>query len=332
MRPCHSTQAQRVFAESAARAAAPAVEVLSTSGPRRTECAPAARKATTSPSVSPPSGPTTTATVPLRGTCNSARGRRACSCSTTASSASPSRPQTWRVVIGPVTSGTRGRRDCLLAARAADRHLATPFSTRSSRQRVTQRDAAHGTIRSTPSSVARSTARGPRSPLGNAWTSTNSGSGTAISNRDTTATRRPSAPALTTSPSATVPCPSPIRTRSPGESRSTSTACRPSAPSTSSSSDSARSATRNIGAPPSSGTAASEVVISAPVERVADPGEQPALRLAVGVGLVLTAQRRQLAQQLLLLWIEAGGRGDLDVDDEVAPPRAAQPRGAVGAQ
>ena len=154
----------------------PAVDVRSTSAPSRTASTPAARNATTSPSVSPPSGPTTTATVPVDGMDSSASGLRDCSCSTTARSASASSPQTSRVVIRSVTSGTCGRRDCLLAAWAADRHFATPLAMRSSRQRVTQRDAAQGTIRSTPSSVARSTASGPRSPLGSACTRTNAGS------------------------------------------------------------------------------------------------------------------------------------------------------------
>ena len=54
------------------------------------------------------------------------------------------------------------------------------------------RAAVQGTIRSTPSSVARSTASGPRSPFGRAWTSTNSGVGSGTSNRADTATRSPS--------------------------------------------------------------------------------------------------------------------------------------------
>src|SRR4051812_12176326 len=316
----------------AASAAAPAVEVRSTSAPNRTAWAPAARKATTSPSVSPPSGPTTTAMVPERGMSTSASRRRARSCSTTARSVSPSSPQPSRVVIGAVTSGSRGRRDCLLAARAAARHLATPFSTRSSRHRVTQRAAVQGTIRSTPSSVARSTASGPRSPFGSACTSTNSGPWAGTSNRADTATRRPSAPAETTEPSATVPCPSPTRTCSPDVRRSTSTACRPSSPSTNSSSPSGRTSSRKSGAPSSSGTPTSGVVMSASVERVADLGEQPALRLPVGLGLVLPAQRGELAQELLLLGVQSGRCGHLDVHEQVAPPGAAQPRRPVGPQ
>ena len=55
--------AQRAVRDSrAATATTPAVEVRSTSSPRRTACAPAAAKAATSSSVSPPSGPTTTTT------------------------------------------------------------------------------------------------------------------------------------------------------------------------------------------------------------------------------------------------------------------------------
>src|SRR3954470_631248 len=124
-----------------------------------------------------------------------------------------------------------------------------------------------------------------------------------------------------------------MRTVSPGASRSTSTACRPSAPSTSSSSVSGTASRRNSGAPSSSGTAGSEAVTaSPPVERVAHPGEQPALRLAVRLGLVLAAQGGQLPQQLLLLGVEPGGSGHLDVDDQVAPTGPPQPRRAVGPQ
>src|SRR3954453_8558409 len=74
--PVPEGQVQRVRRLRAASAAAPAVEVRSTSGPIRTGCAPAARKASTSPSVSPPSGPTTTATVPDDGTSTAAIDRR----------------------------------------------------------------------------------------------------------------------------------------------------------------------------------------------------------------------------------------------------------------
>src|SRR5919202_3262837 len=324
-------QLQRVRTESAARAAAPAVEVRSTSGPSRTGRAPAAASATTSPSLSPPSGPTTTAIEPDRGRSTRAIGWRACSCSTSARSTSASAPHTWRVVSTSVTSGTRGRRDCLLAARAAARHLATPLAARSSRQRVTQREAAHGTIRSTPSSVASSTARGPRSPFGSACTSTSSRAGGGTSWRAATRTCSPCGPAATTSPSATVPRPSPTRTRSPGVSRSTSTACRPSAPSTSRSAVSGSSSSRNRGAPSSSGSRSSVgTLLTASLEQ---PGEEPAVALGTGGGrTVLAAQRGQLAQQLLLLGVQAGRRLDIHVHHQVASAGGAQPRSALGAQ
>ena len=60
---------------SAATAATPAVEVRSTSSPRRTTTAPAPVKAATSSSVSPPSGPTTTTTRPDAGTSSAGQGR-----------------------------------------------------------------------------------------------------------------------------------------------------------------------------------------------------------------------------------------------------------------
>ena len=114
-----------------------------------------------------------------------------------------------------------------------------PLSTRSSRQRVTQRAAVHGTIRSTPSSVARSTASGPRSPLGSACTSTNSGVGAGTSKRARDrAPAGPAGPAPSTSPSATGRGRRRRARARPAVSRSTSTACRPSAPSTRSSSPS----------------------------------------------------------------------------------------------
>ena len=76
-----------------------------------------------------------------------------------------------------VTVGSHERRDCLAASRAVACHFACDFAARSPFQTATEREAAHGTIRSTPTSVSTSTASSPRSPLGSAWTTVIAGSG-----------------------------------------------------------------------------------------------------------------------------------------------------------
>ena len=76
-----------------------------------------------------------------------------------------------------VTSGIHARRDCLAASRAVARHFASERAPRSALPHGTQRAAAQGMIRSTPTSVISSTASSPRSPLGMAWTTVIAGSG-----------------------------------------------------------------------------------------------------------------------------------------------------------
>ncbi len=124
----------------------------------------------------PPSGPTTTSTVPAVGTTRPASGDEASSCSTTARSAAATRSTT----VGGRgerrrRSGATARRACLAASRAVERQRASDFSARSPFQTATERDAAHGTIRLTPTSVSTSTASSPRSPFGSACTTTNAG-------------------------------------------------------------------------------------------------------------------------------------------------------------
>ena len=74
-------------AESTASAAAPAVEVRSTSGPSRAGRAPRSVKAASSSGVRPPSGPTTSNTSPVAGSSIPASGWPASACSSRARSA-----------------------------------------------------------------------------------------------------------------------------------------------------------------------------------------------------------------------------------------------------
>ena len=70
------------------------------------------------------------------------------------------------------TSGTVARRDCLAAATVALTHFACALAARSPRQRTMLRSACQGSTRSTPSSVAASTACRSRPSLARACTST----------------------------------------------------------------------------------------------------------------------------------------------------------------
>ena len=159
---------------SAETAATPAVDVRSTSAPSRTVRAPASANAASSSGASPPSGPTTSTT--LSGT-SAGSGSVAPSSSTSARGALAIRAVTSAVDASGVTSGNHARRDCFAASRAVACHLASDFAARSPRQTATEREAAQGTIRATPISVSTSTASSPRSPFGNAWTTTTSGLG-----------------------------------------------------------------------------------------------------------------------------------------------------------
>ena len=104
-----------------------------------------------------------------------------------------------------MTSGIQARRDCLAASRAVSRHLASERSPRAPCHTGMQRAAAHGTIRSTPTSVISSTASSPRSPLGMAWTTVIAGSGRGTSRRACTVSPRPPSAGPATTHSATSP-------------------------------------------------------------------------------------------------------------------------------
>ena len=125
----------------------------------------------------PPSGPTTITISPRPGTGRSASGPEAASCEHDRHDASRS---SCDDLVGGDDVGDLGepRAPRLLGGLAGGgppprERLAGP----SPRQTATDRDAAHGTITSTPISVSISTASSPRSPLGSAWTTTTRGIG-----------------------------------------------------------------------------------------------------------------------------------------------------------
>ena len=214
-------------------AATPAVEVRSTSAPSRTARTPAASNAASSSSAIPPSGPTTTTIEPVAGTDRSANASTASSWSTTARSAAASSATTSAVVASGATVGNHERRACLAASRAVADHFACDLVARSPRQTATDRDAAHGTIMSTPISVSISTASSPRSPLGSACTTVTDGCAGSTSSTDDTVTVKTRLPVDATSPSAVVPAPSVSTTCSPTRRRRTATAWCASSPVTS---------------------------------------------------------------------------------------------------
>ena len=180
----------------------------------------------------PPSGPMIISTDPAAGRSIPTRESAAPSCSTRARSTEPILATSSRVDTGSATPGTRSRRHCLAASRATERHRASDRSARSAVHRTTDRDAAHGTISSMPSSVSISTASSARSPLARACAAMNR------SGRDEdrvrvceTSMTSPALAASTTRPRTPRPRPSPTRIISPGRIRRTTAACRPSSPS-----------------------------------------------------------------------------------------------------
>ncbi len=131
-----------------------------------------------SASSMPPSGPTTSSTSPDVG---QRRRRRAGVARTRAARAPRLRrrrssatraDQLGRWSAPRATSGCHARRDCLVAERTVASHFARLRAARSPRHTTTDRWACHGTMPSTPTSVAASIASSSRSPLASAWTST----------------------------------------------------------------------------------------------------------------------------------------------------------------
>ncbi len=218
-------------------------------GPIAPERAPAVRNTVSSSSVRPPSGPTMSTTSPDSGNCTVRSAEDAASSSTSAAEDLPTSPTTSAVEARSVTDGTNGRRDCLAAARAANRHFCTPCAARSADHRTTHRCAAHGTRVSTPASVASSTASSPRSPLGIAWTSVTWTAGGSCRSTRSTCTDSSPRPTSVTVARATPPRPS-VRTRdSPDRNRRTVAACRPSAPVSAKGPGAGRRSTRKYGTP-----------------------------------------------------------------------------------
>src|SRR5690348_8041864 len=303
--------------------------------------APAAPKAVPSSPVIPPSGPTTTSRSPDSGRLRRPRLAAAPGSSTIAHAAFPISSATWPTEASGVTSGIQARRDCFAASRAVSRHLASERSPRAPCHTGTQRAAAHGTMRSTPTSVISSTASSPRSPFGMAWTTVIAGSGYGTCRLACTVSSRPPVPPRdgpATTHSATRPAPSATSARSPGRSLRTA-ACRPSAPDRTTMSDSsaARSARNTGGCTVLSrgclASGASRQAGSAAVERVAQPGEEPlGARREPARGRFLAAQLGQVPQQLLLLGVQLAGRLDGDVDDEIAAPVAVEVLDALAVQ
>ncbi len=213
-----------------AAAAAPAVEVRRTVGPRRASMAPDSRRAARSAALIPPSGPTSSRISPVSGNGNSWSFADASASRTIARVAAATRLARVAVVARSVTSGSQARLDCLAASRAVARHLARALSPRSACHFVTERSAAQGITASTPISVISSTASSPRSPLGSACATVSSGcgGGTVCTARMSSVTKF--LPTSLTTPSATVPAPSPTSARSPARSRLTAAAWCPSGP------------------------------------------------------------------------------------------------------
>ena len=154
----------------------------------------------------------------------------ASSWSTSARSAPATSAATSGVVARSDTVGNHVRRACLAASRAVDRHLSADFAARSPFHTATQREAAQGTTTATPTSVSTSTASSPRSPFGNAWTTTMLGTGAGWSRTADTTTSNELFEVAVTSPTAERPAPSVSTTASPTRSRRTVTAWCASAP------------------------------------------------------------------------------------------------------
>src|SRR5690242_16270144 len=298
-------------------ATSPAEEVRSTVGPSRAITASARASSCASAGLTPPSGPTIRMMSPAAGNSSALSATGPAGSSSTAMLAVATRRASSAVVTGSVTSGSQARRDCLAAWAAAARHRASARSPRSPAQRVTQRCAAQGTITSTPPSVIRSTARGPRSPLGSAWATTRAGSGRGSLRRARTLSSIVPAPAAVTTHSATSPAPSVRSARSPTARRRTVAACRPSGPSriTVPAARAAGSVRKTGGREPG----------SAAVEGIPQPGEEALLTGREPAGRrLLGPELRQLLEQGLLLLIELGRRLDGHVDDQVTPARGVQ--------
>src|SRR5699024_3551754 len=173
------------------RPADPAEEERRMVGPNRTVLAPTASRASSSPPLMPPSGPTT---MTMRsgwaedagrspvGSCPAVSPPRSLSawdsrsCAVSWRTKIESVSDSWRARDVPRTSScSRGNRDrlaCRDAAWSRCSHFAAIFSRFFAGQSAMERSAAHGMTSSTPISVAASMACRSRSPLARACTRT----------------------------------------------------------------------------------------------------------------------------------------------------------------
>src|SRR5690606_32347498 len=329
-------QPQRpVRAASTASAAGPAVELRSTCVPSSTGAPPTAANASTSASLRPPSGPTTTTIsgTPSTGTCTS--GAAATSCSTSTSAPRPVASATTSTRAWPRTtgssSGSQDRRATFVAACTIARQRCSPLAALSPRHWTTDRSDCHGRTASTPSSVAASTAISSRSPLASACTSTSRGEAggsdvTAVTSISTAAGPEPGA----TSPTSRVPTPSTTSIGSPARSRCTDAACRASGPvrvhrPPAATPSSAPGSTTKTGAVMPRRSATREGVPQLAEHRALD-------RYLPRLRALLAALDGELAQQPLLLGGEPGRHGHLDVHVQVPATRALQVPDAEAAQ
>ena len=212
----------------AAMAKGPALADRRTFDERRTGRPPASRKASSSRSAMPPSGPTTIHRFSALASGSPSRASswqtRSVAPSRTARATTPSVPS-----IG-VTSGIHERRDCLAAASAVASHRALPLSSLPFHAAI-DRSAAQGTNRLAPYSVDVSTAWRSRPALARAWTSVMRGRGACSRTRSRTSSARRAPPASATTHRARVPRPSTTSLRSPARARRTVAAWCASAPS-----------------------------------------------------------------------------------------------------
>ena len=320
-----------------AAATSPAEEVRSTVGPSRAATAPAPASAAVSAGLTPPSGPTITTMI--------AAARAAARCSARRRrpdrAAPPARPPATRPVdvrrgrqAGHL--GDQARRDCLAASRAVARQRASallrPVAAPAGHAALGR--PGHDHVHARPRSSAPPPARRDR-PWGSpAPPRPGARRAARCAGPGRPAPARPAGPR---SPRTRRPAPAPsvTSTRSPGASRRTVAACRPSAadPSTASRRSQrwrrrrcspARTDRRSPGRVPPR-----QRPLKASRSREKNPcwpGREPAGRR------LLAAELGQLPEQLLLLGVELGRRLHGHVDDQVAAAGGVQVRDALAVQ
>ena len=199
-----------------AAAATAAVSTRSTRGPSVVGRQPAATASATSSAVSPPSGPTATAT-PAR-TSSTGGDSPPSVCSTSRAAGNPADRTNSPHFAGGSTAISTFRPHCLLASITARRN----FSTVDSFGTTTDRAVTSGTNRVAPSSVSFSMRKSARSPFGSADATTNSNPNSRLaSTAGDTASATDRLPTETTSAGYSRPSPLNRVMRSPGPNRRT---------------------------------------------------------------------------------------------------------------